>query len=137
MAMFSMPKGMVTWSASSHDSKTVFRSMLYSFVGLHALLLQPLRLFSGQQGIVAKRLTNIQDKRWTFCLYTASKSLQAWQLMTSLFFRRGSYADDANAPLKYSRHRCTSVGSAQLVQRIHLGRPQVLLEYSEQHLLIG
>jgi len=114
--------------------------MLYhSFVGLPALLLQPLRLFSGQQGIVAKRLTNIQDKRWTFCLYTASKSLQAWQLMTSLFFRRGSYADadDANAPLKYSRHRCTSVGSAQLVQRIHLGRPQVLLEYSEQHLLIG
>jgi len=58
-------------------------------------------------------------------------------LMTPMRHKSGSYADDANAPLKYSRHRCTSVGSAQLVQRIHLRRPQVLLEYSEQHLLIG
>ena len=37
--------------------------MLYhSFVGLPALLLQPLRLFSGQQGIAVERLTNIHDK---------------------------------------------------------------------------
>ena len=87
------------------------------------------------------RLAKLIDKN-----SIAAVSLQVWQLMMNLFsaevpmlmtpmrHRRGSYADDASAPLRHSRHRCTLVGSAQPVQRIPLRRPQVLLEYSEQHL---